>query len=185
MKFAPVKELDTNLKEPNRYYFSCFRDERFQRFTDTEFPHIEGFGSRTSQLKYIAAFLRSCFIDACLYDEETLVSIMQKKRRSILSGCCVSSANFFVRTACKITKRCLERIREGGAGRGGAVAETISVVSGAPRGEGDTVCCGVREDHALHIYGEETVCGPRGAARGFQRPCVFRPPLILQLLSHA
>ena len=99
MKFAPFHRFDSTIKEPERYYFAALPEESLQRFTDTDCPHIETFESKRSQLKYVAMFLRSCYIESCLAGELAFHQVIQRKLHQVLQGCKFSLRDFYVRCA--------------------------------------------------------------------------------------
>jgi len=96
MKFAPIPQHDPSVREPQRYYFSCFADENMQKFCDENLPHVENFTSARSQLKYIAAFMRSCYIEFVLSGEKIFANVVQRKLRQTLAEIVISADHFFV-----------------------------------------------------------------------------------------
>ena len=96
MKFAPLQQFDSNIKEPHRYYFPVLPDESLQRFTDPELPHVETFESKRSQLKHVAMFLRACYIESSMGDELVFYQVMQRKQKQLLEGCKFSLQHFYV-----------------------------------------------------------------------------------------
>ena len=67
-----------------------------QRSLDERMPHIEGFQSVRSQLKYVAAFLRSCYIEKIISEEKNFTVVLQRKLKQVLSQCSISTQHFFV-----------------------------------------------------------------------------------------
>ena len=92
MKFVPLPHK--NQITDTQYNFGCL-EETFQRFTDERIPHVEGFHSIRSQLKYISNFLRTCYIEYILPAGVPFITVIQNKIKHIFSGCTISLQYFF------------------------------------------------------------------------------------------
>lgn len=95
MTFAPFNDKGFSNTKSANFYFSCFNDESMSKFTDFNLPHIEGFNTTFSQLKFIAEFLRSCFIESVLQKERSMIKILRIMREQILKGCRISFSFFY------------------------------------------------------------------------------------------
>lgn len=96
LKFAPFYERDQNAKDFAKYYFSCFSDEAMQQFVDNGMNHVEGLTSKYSQLKYLAIFLRACYIESLLTREMPFYKVVQRKRSQILADDVLSFQYYYV-----------------------------------------------------------------------------------------
>ena len=95
LKFAPLHTYDRTFEKPNSYvyYITCLQNDKFE---DTDSPHIESFSSVYSQLKYLANFLRGCYLEYALNHEKVFSRVVMRKRKQILKDLTVSTTYFYV-----------------------------------------------------------------------------------------
>jgi len=94
MQFAPLHYCVRGFKGAVNLesLFTCSKSDSFE---SNNAPYIETFSSEYSQLKYIANFLKICYIEYTLNQEEYFSRTVLRKRKQILKGYSISIEYFY------------------------------------------------------------------------------------------
>jgi len=108
MQFCPMPEFTRKSDKPNTYFYNLQQINQQIEITDKEAPEIEGFLSKYSQLKYVANFLRGCYIEYALTQEPSFTNVFRRKRSQILKGISISTKYLLVFCNSQISKKSMK-----------------------------------------------------------------------------